>query len=379
MTDDRRADSCAAARERVVETHVSLPTGAVPFLDDVTTSREARALLIYATSSPTGSEPDAVLSNADVIIFMHGFSQHPRNYRTLLHSLAHDHATPYVILAPTVSFSNVLLPWQHVETADACSSTAYKLQSAVVIDAARATRLAFERGAARIHIMGHSLGGMAALALAAHAPSTFTSVIALAPAVHASVDTHVNTAVTASAFDTGLAQFQLRVADLPILLVHGENDGVVGASESHAVFHALAARADGAVSVLAVVENGTHVGMEDCLDVRLHFPPVNLVAKAAFAVVDFFLFSRDHSQRSVQLPATMCLLRAWLRATPDAQTSPRKVVADLAHAARFHAVKLSTCPPLSSVNSSGRDTVQLDDAEARSLLRTTALDTKYDA
>lgn len=138
-----------------------------------------------------------------------------------------------------------------------------------MIDGPRATRSVFKSVAAHIHTMGHSLGATAALALATQAASPFISVIAQASADVMSTNATVNTTVTGSAFDRGPAQFQLRVANLPALLVHADNDGALGASVSHVFFHALAARANKVVSVLALAEDGTHVGTEDCLDVHV--------------------------------------------------------------------------------------------------------------
>lgn len=339
----------------VRETSVALPMGRVPFLDNVHTTRKARALLMYSSPSEMEVSPTEIMCGADVLIFMHGFSQHPRNYRTLLYSLVQDHEHRYVIIAPVVSISDVLLPWQRVETTNTWASLASKLQSVVVVDAARATQLAFEAGASRIHILGHSLGGMAALALAAQAPSAFSSVIALAPAVHPSVNTHVNQMVTSEAFANGLHEFCARTKTLPILLVHGENDGIVRASESQEVFHAISNHADRAVSIFAMIHNGTHIGMEDCLKVHVHVPPLNLITKAVFALVDFFLFHKDRSQRSVQLPATLCLMRAWLTASPRARTDPHGVVLSVARAADSHNVTLSSRPSLTRRANIGGD------------------------
>lgn len=339
--------ACVNYERRVLEKYVTLPTGPVPLLDNVFSTRAAEALVMYSTSSDGDISTSEAMCGANVIIFLHGFSQHPCNYRTLLHSLAQDSDGAYVIVAPIVSIGSVILPWQHVETTDMWASPASKLQSAIVIDAARATQLAFEACAARIHLLGHSLGGMAGLALAAQAPSAFSSVIALAPAVHTSVNTHVNQMVTKDAFDGGMDQFCTHAKAVPVLLVHGEKDNIVTASKSQDLFETISNRSEDAVSILAMVHNGTHVGMEDCLDLCVHIPGVELVAKAAVALADLHLFHNDNSQRTVQLPATMSLLRAWLNASPEARKDPNQVVSAVARAAGTHVVTLSSSPAVS--------------------------------
>lgn len=244
----------------VTEAIIDLPEGdvrGVVTLEDgkVSTKRDATALLL----TPTTSDPDALLlaaheassapaaaKRADagswlcgrrVIVFGHGFSQRPSNYTTLLHTLA---ARGYTVLAPRTWLFDIVFAC--VQTVSPFDMPA-KLQTAVLIDVARAAQLAADSGAAAVHVLGHSMGAGMALAYTRFARANLessssrsrglgglASCVVMAPAVRASADVPLN---PYARIDGSTVEEESRLlkelakemaVDLPVLLLQGGDD-----------------------------------------------------------------------------------------------------------------------------------------------------------
>ena len=59
------------------------------------------------------------------MIFAHGFAQSPLNYQTLVSKLTQQ---GWLVVAPTTTFDQFILPWQRVETTTWTAKLPQKLQ-----------------------------------------------------------------------------------------------------------------------------------------------------------------------------------------------------------------------------------------------------------
>ena len=295
--------------ENIAECFIDLPKQRVEQLD-LETQREAQAV-IYARESLVDS---FFPESPKVIVFLHGFSQRPRNYASTLRFLA---ANGNIVIAPRVwlfdtAFANI--EGAKLEGKWFASQPA-KLQTALLIDTIRCVKWAVDNLSARnVTLLGHSMGGAMALVAAQALGNLASSVAALAPAVGPTEITPVNKYLSVN--DGDIKQFASLFENIPVVFAHGENDGIVKQRDVNQLFDAFdnADRPDivGDVDIV----NGTHVGFEDTLDVDL--PILKRIDWLFFKLIDFIvfgLFDLLSQGKEQQLEYTKQLLLAWLEST----------------------------------------------------------------
>ena len=299
----------AAVIENIAECFIDLPKQKVPELD-LETQREAQAV-IYARESLVDS---SFRNEPEVVVFLHGFSQRPRNYASMLRFLA---AQGYVVIAPRVWLFDTA--FATVEGAKPVgkwfASQPAKLQAAVLIDTIRCVKWAVDNLSVKnVALLGHSMGAAMALVAAQALGTRVTSVATLAPAVGPTEVTPVNPLLSLKHGD--IHKFAAMFENIPVLLVHGMKDKIVKQRDVNQLFDAFhnADRPDiiGDVDVL----NGSHVGFEDTLDVDL--PILRRLDWLFFKLVDFFvfgLFDLFSQGKQDQLKYTKQVLLAWLESS----------------------------------------------------------------
>lgn len=289
---------------------VELPTGTIPGLDDLDISRGANAAVIARSKLLT----DRFLSDADVVVFAHGFSQRPANYGTLLRHVA---SLGYIVLAPRTWLFDIVLPWQRVETTGLFAPLPDKLQTAVLIDVARCVYLAQTNGARRVQLVGHSMGAAMLLAYMPYAPTAYIGSIAmLAPAVTASSQTQLNPYVYADGDNfSSLKQLATLSPAVNMLFVQGTDDRVVPESDTAQVAQAFGDVRKALIGQ-ANLEGGSHIGYEDQLSVDVPF--IQILDRVLFFIVDLLVIGKNvlGVYPEGQLETTNKLLTAWLSTAP---------------------------------------------------------------
>lgn len=318
-TGDRASSSTAGTE--IVELFVDLPSGAVPTLG-VSTSRSATAVIFVRSDILSSGLSSGAKQRA--VVFLHGFSQRPRNYATTLRLLA---AQGHIVIAPRVWVLDIAFPWTQVPGSavdDSKASPPAKLQTALLIDAFRSLAALEERFAVgSFALVGHSMGGAMALvaARAAAADARLSAVAVLAPAVGPTEITPLNKLLSGQ--DGGdFSRFFDAFGDQPVLCLHGKRDAVVPTEDVDAVFTALAAgRAPGALALRGEIVQGNHVGFEDSVQVDLPF--FRIVDILLFKLLDALIFgpfALFYNEKQ-QLELTKMLLPLWIEAATDGATN----------------------------------------------------------
>lgn len=289
---------------------LTLPTGLVPPFD-IETSRFAEAFLVYPQSYTSA------------IIFAHGLSQEPRNTQTLLCTLA---ASGKLVLAPRTWLLDVIGPWVHVETQDWRSSPPARWQTALLIDTMRCVNVA-KSLALEYEIYGHSTGaGLALVAgwwLRQETVKGLRSVACLAPAIEYCKETELNPVIAMGNEDgeVRLEAMAREFPDVPILILHGTEDSRLASSiDIKTLFEAFGNFKREAYTIWGDIENGTHVGFQDKLDVAITNPFRNirlwLLQKFLFLMINMFYYGERGDRGKInraQLKVTKQILLGWMQ------------------------------------------------------------------
>ena len=266
----------------ITKSTIELPSSTPPLTPPLTLNieRKAEALVFQpAEGTPKGG-----------VVFLHGFSQKPRNYETTLCSLA---AAGFKVVAPTTWLGDVVWPWVSVDGYSG-SSPPGKLQSAIIVDGLRAMEsLRQELPGKPVSLVGHSMGGACAVVIPSLTTAEITSVFAMSPAASASQVTDLNPYL-AGDVSTYPDLFKAYGSPPPqLVLVSAEKDKIVPAESVRAVFEAAA---DSKVpSALVALQTGSHIGFEDKVNVYLPgFLGFNV--GILFNVIDFLLYRADALQ-----------------------------------------------------------------------------------
>ena len=269
----------------ITKSTIELPSSTPPLKPPLTLlniDRKAEALVFQpAEGTPKGG-----------VVFLHGFSQKPRNYETTLRSLA---AAGFKVVAPTTWLGDVVWPWVSVDGYSG-SSPPGKLQSAIIVDGLRAMEsLRQELPGKPVSLVGHSMGGACAVVIPSLTTAEITSVFAMSPAAAASQVTDLNPYL-AGDVSTYAELFKAYGSTPQLVLVSAEKDKIVPAETVRAVYDAAA---DSKVpSALIALQTGSHIGFEDKVNIDL---PGGLKIKGVsvallFNVVDFLLYQANALQ-----------------------------------------------------------------------------------
>lgn len=311
--------------ESIAECYIELRKQKVYELD-LESHRDAEAV-IYARESLVDS---SFTQKNQVIVFLHGFSQRPRNYASMLRFLA---AQGFVVIAPRVWLFDTM--FAKIEGAKPegkwFASQPAKLQSALLIDTVRCVKWAIDHLSVRsVDLVAHSMGAAMALVAAQVLGTRISSVATLAPAVGPTEITPLNTLLSLKKGGDVDKFARLFKRDVPVLLVHGENDFIVKERDVDELFDAFinADRPDivGDVDIL----NGSHVGFEDTLDIDV--PIVRRLDWLFFKFVDllvFGLFDAFAEGKERQLKYTKSLLRAWLETSTTSNANMAEISAKI--------------------------------------------------
>ena len=265
----------------ITKSTIELPSSTPPLTPPLMLNidRKAEALVYQpAEGTPKGG-----------VVFLHGFSQKPRNYETTLCSLA---AAGFKVVAPTTWLGDVVWPWVSVDGYSG-SSPPGKLQSAIIVDGLRAMEsLRQELPGKPVSLVGHSMGGACAVVIPSLTTAEITSVFAMSPAAAASQVTDLNPYL-AGDVSTYPDLFKAYGSTPQLVLVSAEKDKIVPAESVRAVFEAAA---DSKVpSALVALQTGSHIGFEDKVNVYLPgFLGFNV--GILFNVIDFLLYRADALQ-----------------------------------------------------------------------------------
>lgn len=283
---DKEDGSCVTtavkASVTIEEATVVLPTGPVPFLG-ICTRRFATALVC----GPAGSLQS--LAGRPAIVFAHGFSQRPGNYSKLLRTFA---ANGYIVVAPRTWLFDVIWPFVKVETVDNTFALPEKLQTALLIDTARALKQIKKAGTGDVHLCGHSMGGAMALSYLGRTPvCELKSAFFFAPDVKRTKITDLNPYVGINEDGgEGLGTLASEMAPIDILVLHGKKDVIVDEEDIGTLYEKMSAKS-GLTGVGEMIE-GSHIGFENSLKVDsklLNRIFGNWVTKL-FLVLDFILY-----------------------------------------------------------------------------------------
>jgi len=305
----------------IADAFVDLPAQRVRGVDiDVTTTRRAQAV-IYASeaSFDAGLAADSATTSQRVVVFLHGFSQRPRNYESTLRLLA---AQGYLVIAPRTWLFDVAYPWSSIEASappdnpdrwPICISPQAKLQSALLIDALRCVAWAQEHaGAARVSLLGHSMGAAISLIAArALGPARVSCVAALAPAVKGTELTEMNRLLNWGG--GSVDKFASTFGSIPTLIIQGEDDRVVKLRDTKRLFDAfVTCERFTAIVGLCELMPGSHIGFEDSLLVDVGF--LRFLDTLLFKLIDVFVFGvlEGFLESEEQLKTTKHLLSVWL-------------------------------------------------------------------
>lgn len=278
----------------VKESEVQLPTGegATPSLEleqkDI--EREARALVL---------EPEGGATSA--VVFLHGFSQQPKNYISTLRAMA---ASGTKVVAPTTGLLDVVLPWVKVETATNPFDFPGKLQTAITIDGLRSIKMLQDQGFTDIALCGHSMGGACSLVIPSILDKTteLTAIFAMSPASNlqrTELNPYLRTGGGLSGdldVDSAVELFEKYDTKPKVTLMSAANDRIVRAKQVEQLYGALRASEKMRDSgTLLALKSGSHIGFEDSLDVRLpdyDILPVKKI-KLFFNFIDLLIYRFD--------------------------------------------------------------------------------------
>ena len=270
-----------------------LPSSTPPLKPPLTLNidRTAEALVYQpAEGTPKGG-----------VVFLHGFSQKPKNYETTLCSLA---AAGFKVIAPTTWLLDVVWPWVGVDKAPGLFSSrppgSGKLQTAIIIDGLRAMEsLRQELPGAPVSLVGHSMGGACALVIPSITTAEITSVFAMSPAATASQVTDLNPYLAGDVSDYPKL-FEAYGSTPQVVLVSAKKDQIVPAKSVRDVYDKAA---DSKVpSALIALQTGSHIGFEDKVKVYLPgflgivFPAAWMSVGILFNVIDFLLYRANALQ-----------------------------------------------------------------------------------
>uniref|UniRef100_A0A7S0EEV9 AB hydrolase-1 domain-containing protein n=1 Tax=Phaeocystis antarctica TaxID=33657 RepID=A0A7S0EEV9_9EUKA len=268
----------------ITKSTIELPSSTPPLTPPLMLNidRKAEALVYQpAEGTPKGG-----------VVFLHGFSQKPKNYETTLCSLA---AAGFKVVAPTTWLGDVVWPWVSVDGYSG-SSPPGKLQSAIIVDGLRAMEsLRQELPGKPVSLVGHSMGGACALVIPSLTTAEITSVFTMSPAAAVSQVTDLNPYL-AGDVSTYAELFKAYGSTPQLVLVSAEKDKIVPAETVRAVYDAAA---DSKVpSALIALQTGSHIGFEDKVNIDL---PGGLKIKGVsvallFNVVDFLLYQANALQ-----------------------------------------------------------------------------------
>ena len=271
----------------VTKSTIELPSSTPPLKPPLTLDidRKAEALVFQpAEGTPKGG-----------VVFLHGFSQKPKNYETTLRSLA---AAGFKVVAPTTWLFGVVWPWVSVDKAP--RSPPGKLQTAIIVDGLRAMEsLRQELPGAPVSLVGHSMGGACALVIPSLTTADITSVFAMSPAASASQVTTLNPYLSSSVSD--YPKLFMAYASTPhLVLVSAEKDLIVPAKSVRDVYEKAAESK--VPSALVELQTGSHIGFEDKVKVYLpkflavFFPAAWASVGILFNVIDFLVYRANALQ-----------------------------------------------------------------------------------
>ena len=279
----------------ITKSTIELPSSTPPLKPPLTLNidRKAEALVFQpAEGTPKGG-----------VVFLHGFSQKPKNYETTLRSLA---AAGFKVIAPTTWLLGVVWPWVGVDKAPGLFSSSPpgsgKLQTAIIIDGLRAMESLRQElpPGAPVSLVGHSMGGACALVIPSLTTAEITSVFAMSPVAAASpLEVTEFNPYFAGDVSTYPDLFKAYGSTPPqLVLVSAEKDKIVPAETVRAVYDAAA---DNKVpSALVALQTGSHIGFEDKVNIdlpggsKLKIKGVSVAL--LFNVIDFLLYRADALQ-----------------------------------------------------------------------------------
>ena len=274
----------------IIKSTMQLPSSTPPLVPPLTLNidREAEALVFQpAEGTPKGG-----------VVFLHGFSQKPRNYETTLCSLA---AAGFKVVAPTTWLLDVAWFWVNVDTAPEGLFSMFspaklqaKLQTAIIIDGLRAMEiLRQELPGAPVSLMGHSMGGACALVIPSLTTAAITSVFVESPAAAASQVTTLNPYLSSDVSEYPKL-FAAYASSPQTVLVSAKDDTIVHANTVRDVYEA----ATEVPSALVALQSGAHIGFED--KVNIYIPGLPLKWKISvgilFNLIDFLIYRLDALQ-----------------------------------------------------------------------------------
>ena len=270
----------------IIKSKIQLPSSTpdlVPPLE-LNIDREAEALVFQpAEGTPKGG-----------VVFLHGFSQKPRNYETTLCSLA---AAGFKVVAPTTWLLDVVWPWVKVDTAPRFSPPG-KLQTAIIIDGLRAMEtLRQELPGAPVSLMGHSMGGACALVIPSLTTAAITSVFVESPAAAASQVTTLNPYLSSDVSEYPKL-FAAYASTPQTVLVSAKEDKIAPASNVRDVYEGVG---DLVPSALVALQSGAHIGFEDKVNIYMdNIPGLPQKWKISlgilFNLIDFLIYRLDALQ-----------------------------------------------------------------------------------
>ena len=267
----------------IIKSTIQLPSSTpdlVPPLE-LNIDREAEALVFQpAEGTPKGG-----------VVFLHGFSQKPRNYETTLCSLA---AAGFKVVAPTTWLLDVVWPWVKVDTAPRFSPPG-KLQTAIIIDGLRAMKtLRQELPGAPVSLMGHSMGGACALVIPSLTTAAITSVFVESPAAAVSQVTTLNPYLSSDVSEYPKL-FAAYASTPQTVLVSAKDDKIVPANTVRDVYEGVG---DLVPSALVALQSGAHIGFEDKVNIYIPGLPLKWKIRLGilFNLIDFLIYRLDALQ-----------------------------------------------------------------------------------
>lgn len=197
------------------------------------------------------------------------------------------------------------------------------IQTALAADVARTAELAAMYNVQSTTLLGHSMGGGTVFQYAQYGdklPMQPTSVIGMAPYFKGMKLSDVNEYVKLHLFkirDGNLETLGNIMKDVPTLLIQGWNDTITHRNDTERVFEGLTRGEKEAITGMATIKPGWHIGFEDRLVVNLgdFFKiPIVICIDLFFFILDFILYRGDvlNLNTSEQLQTTKVLLEQWL-------------------------------------------------------------------
>lgn len=258
--------------------------------------RKVDAMLVYKTSATKaglGKKP------APVVIFGHGFSQPPENYRKTIYGLAEQGC---VVIAPRTSTFGAAAPWIKVPGSGRGAQAPTKLQAAIITDMLRSALYLKEswKGAplGPITLAGHSMGGGSAIVASSYLDNV-AGVAVAAPAVAGLLKSPINPLLhmAGGAKRRGdlkaAADFFLNLfPDNARLHLIGANQDQIVKPLEVALLFAAAKKAKDAKKLKDVTlfrVDGSHIGFEDSVNIDAD----NKIISALFSVVNYLIYTRE--------------------------------------------------------------------------------------